>query len=103
MDTDDLSDKAYSIIVHAARVCDTLKAELGALSLGCENEVAWLHRVGNRLRKIVEDPDGPAVGPQDQVLFPGVNQEVVVVGGRSPGPLRPGGFRARAAHCPHEA
>ena len=56
MDTDDLSEKAYGIIVQAARVCDTLKAELGALSLGCENEVAWLHRVGNRLRKIVEDP-----------------------------------------------
>jgi hypothetical protein len=24
MDTDDLSDNAYSIIVHAAKVCDTL-------------------------------------------------------------------------------
>jgi hypothetical protein len=33
MDTDDLSDKAYGIIVHAARVCDTLKAEIGALEL----------------------------------------------------------------------
>jgi hypothetical protein len=40
MDTDDLSDKAYGIIVHAARVCDTLKAEIGALSYECENEGA---------------------------------------------------------------
>ncbi|WP_372681786.1 hypothetical protein [Desulfosarcina sp.] len=57
MDTDDLSEKAYSIIVHAARVCDTLKAELGALSLECENEDMWLRRVQSHLRKIVEDPD----------------------------------------------
>ena len=57
MDTDDLSEKAYSIIVHAARVCDTLKAELGALSLECENEVTWLRGVQNSLLKIAEDPD----------------------------------------------
>jgi hypothetical protein len=39
------------------RVCDTLKAELGALSLECENEDAWLRGVQNLLTKIVEDPD----------------------------------------------
>ena len=39
MDTDDLSEKAYTIIVQAARLCDTLKAELGALSLACEDDV----------------------------------------------------------------
>jgi hypothetical protein len=57
VDTDDLSEKAYDIIVHAAKVCDTLKAELGALSLGCENEGNWLESVLNRLLKIAEDPD----------------------------------------------
>ena len=57
MDTDDLSEKAYSIIVHAARVCDPLKAEFGALSLECENEDMWLRRGQSHRRKIVEDPD----------------------------------------------
>ena len=57
MDTDDLSDKAYGIIVHAARVCDTLKAELGALSSNCENEGKWLESVQNHLMTIVDDPD----------------------------------------------
>jgi hypothetical protein len=57
MDADDLSEKAYSIIVHAARVCDTLKTELGALSYQCENEGAWLERVQIHLKKIVRDPD----------------------------------------------
>ncbi len=57
MDTDDLSEKAYSIIVHAARVCETLKAELGALSFECENEDTWIRGVQNFLRKVVEDPD----------------------------------------------
>lgn len=56
MDTDDLSDKAYGIIVHAANVCDTLKAELGALSYDCENEDAWLEKVQTRLEKIGKDP-----------------------------------------------
>ena len=57
MDTDDLTEKAYSIIDNAARGCDTLKAELGAISLECENEDMWLCRVQSHLRKIVEDPD----------------------------------------------
>ncbi len=57
MDTDDLSEKAYSIIVHAARVCDTLKAELGAMSLGCDSEDLWLERVQTHLKKIARDPD----------------------------------------------
>jgi hypothetical protein len=56
VDTDDLSDKAYEIIVHAARVCDTLKTELGALSYQCENEGAWLERVQTRLNEIANDP-----------------------------------------------
>ena len=58
MDTDDLSEKAYTIIVQAARLCDTLKAELGALSLACENEDKWLESVQSHLMKILKDPDG---------------------------------------------
>ena len=57
MDTDDLSKKAYSIIVYAARVCDTLKAELGAMSLDCDNEDLWIERVQTHLKKIARDPD----------------------------------------------
>lgn len=57
MDTDDLSEKAYGIIVHSARGCDTLKAELGALSFECENEDAWLDRVQIHLKKIAKDPE----------------------------------------------
>ncbi len=56
MDTDDLSEKAYSIIIHAAGVCDTLKAELGALSLECDNEDLWFERVQTHLKKIARDP-----------------------------------------------
>jgi hypothetical protein len=57
VDTDDLSDKAYGIIVHAAQQCDTLKTELGALSYDCENENAWLEKVQARLNAIARDPD----------------------------------------------
>lgn len=57
MDTDDLTDKAYGIIVHAAQVCDTLKTELGALSYNCENENAWLEKVQARLNAIAKDSD----------------------------------------------
>lgn len=57
VDTDDLSEKAYDIIVQAARMCDTLKTEFGALSLECENEGVWLERVQTRLQKIVKDPE----------------------------------------------
>mgnify|MGYP007089313143 CR=1 FL=1 len=57
MDTDDLSDKAYGIIVHAAMACDTLKTELGALSCDCKNEETWLEKVQARLNAIARDPD----------------------------------------------
>ncbi|WP_155303382.1 hypothetical protein [Desulfosarcina widdelii] len=57
MDTDDLSDEAYAIIVHAAKACDTLKTELGVLSYDCENEDAWLEKVQTRLNAIAKDPD----------------------------------------------
>ena len=57
MDTDDLSENACGMIVHAARVCDTLKAELGSLSLECDNEYLWLERGQTHLKKIARDPD----------------------------------------------
>jgi hypothetical protein len=51
VDTDDLSEKAYEIIVHAARVCDTLKTELGALSYECENEGIMARKGANPSEK----------------------------------------------------
>jgi hypothetical protein len=36
MDTDDLSEMAWNVIVQAAEVSDTLKAELGAMSIKCK-------------------------------------------------------------------
>jgi hypothetical protein len=58
MDTDELSEKAWGIIVQAAQVSDTLKVELGALSGRYQNEDDWLRGVQQFLRKIVEDPGG---------------------------------------------
>jgi len=57
MDTDDLTEKAYEIIVAAARVSDTLKAELGALSRHCDHEDDWLRGVKAHLQAIAEDPE----------------------------------------------
>ena len=57
MDTDDLSDMAYDIIIRAARVSDTLKAELGALSSDYKNENGWLRGVQEHLKEILEDPE----------------------------------------------
>ncbi len=57
MDTDDLSDKAYGIIVHAAQECGTLKTELGVLSSDCENEDVWLEKVQAHLNEIAKDPE----------------------------------------------
>ena len=45
MDTDALSEMAYGIIVQAARISDTLKAELGALSGNYDKEDDWLRGV----------------------------------------------------------
>ena len=39
MDADDLSEMVYGIIIHAAQVSDTLKADLGARSLRYANEM----------------------------------------------------------------
>ncbi len=52
MDTDDFSDRAYVIIVQAARVSDTLKTELGAMSWRYSNEEDWLRGAEKHLRGI---------------------------------------------------
>ena len=57
MDTDDLSEMAWRIIVHAARVSDTLKADLGARSLRYETEDDWLRGVRKFLQEIAEEPE----------------------------------------------
>jgi hypothetical protein len=56
MDTDDLSEMAYALIVRASQVCDTLKVELGVLSRNCSNEEEWLHSVQECCQEIVAVP-----------------------------------------------
>ncbi len=56
MDTDDFSDESYAIIVQSARVSDTLKAELGAMSSRYSNEEDWLHGAVKHLRGIQAHP-----------------------------------------------
>jgi hypothetical protein len=57
MDTDELSEMAYDIIVQAAQISDTLKAELGTLSGNYNKEDNWLQGVLGHLKKISADPD----------------------------------------------
>jgi RNA processing factor Prp31 len=57
MDTDELSEMAYDIIIRAARVTDTLKAELGAMSSKYKSEEEWLRGVRNHLNEIINDPE----------------------------------------------
>lgn len=57
MDTDNLSEMAYELIVRAAQVCDTLKVELGALSRSCSNEEVWLRSVQECCQEIIAGPD----------------------------------------------
>ena len=57
MDTDDLSEMAYALIVQASLVSDTLKVELGAMSRNCGNEEEWLHGVQEYCREIHAHPD----------------------------------------------
>lgn len=45
MDTDDLTEMAWDIVVSASRVSDTLKAELGALASRFRTEEEWLRGV----------------------------------------------------------
>ena len=57
MDTDYFSDMAYDIIVRAARISDTLKSELGAMSGKYHSEDDWLIGVRKHLRMIIKDPE----------------------------------------------
>jgi len=57
MDTDDLTEMAWGIIVSASQVSDTLKAELGAMASRFKTEDKWLQGVRAHLVEIFEDPD----------------------------------------------
>jgi hypothetical protein len=57
MDTDDLTEMAWGIIVSASQVSDTLKAELGAMASQFKTEDEWLQGVRAQLMEIFEDPD----------------------------------------------
>lgn len=56
MDTDDLTEMAWGVIVSAARVSDTLKAELGAMASRFKSEDEWLRGVRAHVVEILEDP-----------------------------------------------
>ena len=56
MDTDDLTDMAWGVIVSASQVSDTLKAELGAMASRFKTEDEWLRGVRAHLVEIFEDP-----------------------------------------------
>jgi len=58
MDTDEFSEMSYDIIIQAARISDTLKAELGALSSRYKIENEWLWGVKEHLQDIMDDPEG---------------------------------------------
>lgn len=59
MDTDDLTEMAWNVIVRAARVSDTLKAELGAMACRCrfQSEDKWLQGVRAHLKELAAAPD----------------------------------------------
>ncbi|MCP5349293.1 MAG: hypothetical protein R3F41_07960 [Gammaproteobacteria bacterium] len=56
MDTDDLTELPWGIIVSASQVSDTLKAELGAMASRFKTEDEWLRGVRAHLVEILEDP-----------------------------------------------
>jgi len=58
MDTDDLTEMAWDVIVHAAHVSDTLKAELGAMTRTSpfKTEDEWLRGIRAHLAEIGKDP-----------------------------------------------
>lgn len=49
---------SYGIIIRAARISDSLKAELGALSSRYKIENEWLRGVKEHLQDIMDDPEG---------------------------------------------
>jgi hypothetical protein len=56
MDTADLTEMAWDVIVRAARVSDTLKAALGAMASQFQSEDEWLQGVRAHLKEIAADP-----------------------------------------------
>lgn len=60
MDTDDLSEKAWALMVLAASISDTLKAELGAMAGRVRSEEEWLLAVRSHLERIAGNPEGYA-------------------------------------------
>jgi hypothetical protein len=56
MNTDDLTEMAWDVIVRAAQVSDTLKAELGAMASRFKTEDEWLRGARAHLVEIFEDP-----------------------------------------------
>jgi hypothetical protein len=57
MDTDDFSEMAYGIIVGAAQVSDTLKADLGSRAARYKTEDDWLRGVRKFLNAIARKPE----------------------------------------------
>ncbi len=57
MDTDDFSEMTWEIIVQAAQVSDTLKTELGAMSMEYATEDDWLRGAWEYLQEIAEAPE----------------------------------------------
>lgn len=57
MDTDDFSEMAWEIIVQAAQVSDTLKTELGAMSMEHATEDDWLRGAWQYLQEVAEAPE----------------------------------------------
>lgn len=58
MDTDDLSEKSWALVVLAACVSDTLKSELGAMASRFRSEDEWLRGVRAHMERIAENPEG---------------------------------------------
>ena len=58
METDDLTEMAWGIIVSAADVSDTLKTELGAMASRFKAEDEWLREIRAHLEEIFQDPGG---------------------------------------------
>ncbi len=57
MDTDDLSEKSWALVVLAACVSDTLKSELGAMASRFRSEDEWLRGVRAHMERIAENPE----------------------------------------------
>lgn len=56
MDTDDLTEMAWGVIISAYQVSDTLKAELGAMANRFKPEDEWLRVVCAHMVEIFEEP-----------------------------------------------